>query len=418
MTDKKFKILMAPMNFANQPFSIVKKLQAMGHDARHVQYFSPYADNKHRFYGTLDIHEIIPVYGQNRFLKQFEITQKYINENIDVFHFWQKSFIFDQQSRNMTGLDLPLIKASCSAKIIHRFTGFDLRLYSWDMARNPYSPYRYGFKPPFDENIQKKYIDFIAQYVDKFHVQDPELQQFMPDAHLIPRGLDLKEWSFVGIEKNDVPTIVHAPTNDVYKGSAMILKALQDLKDEGLKFNLQILRETPHEKAKEIYKKADIIIDQILIGSTGVLTLEAWALGKPCVTYLREDLFKPFYGDDLGVANANPDNIKDVLRQVITDQDYRFHLSKRGREIVETFHDMDKVAVQFVNLYDIVTSQTGAKKHHPADLSFITHDISTLARFNPVKTAKTFLKKIYDSPHKIKKHGIRKMKSFLRIAKK
>ena len=61
-----------------------------------------------------------------------------------------------------------------------------------------------------------------------------------------------------------------------------------------LAFDFKLLRALPHAEAQRVYAQADIIIDQILIGATGVLTLEAWALGKPVVVNLRPDLFEPF----------------------------------------------------------------------------------------------------------------------------
>lgn len=283
------------------------------------------------------------------------MLKEYLDRDFDIFHFWNKSLFFDNQYRNLTGFDIPLIKAR-RKHIAYRFTGFDVRLPSWDLKQNPYSPFRYGYRHLFDENIQMKYLDFLSEHVDQFIVQDPEIGQYSPRQPVtIPRALKLSEWPEIGVQRSDRPLIVHAPTNDECKGSRFVLKAVETLEEEGLSFDFKAIRGLSHREAVDWYKRSDIVVDQLLIGATGVTTLEAMALGKPCVVYLREDLFKPFYKtNDLPVANANPDTITDVLRELIKDFEWRNDLSKRGRRLVNEFHDIDIVVDQYIDTYNSI----------------------------------------------------------------
>jgi len=74
-----------------------------------------------------------------------------------------------------------------------------------------------------------------------------------------------------------------------------------------------------------------------------MLTLEAWTLGKPVVVNLCKELFESFYRtSNLPVINANPDTIKDQLRQAIKDVDLRLDLAPRGRALVEARHDIPR----------------------------------------------------------------------------
>lgn len=370
------KILHAPMNFAMMPLLMVEHLRKLGHDAHHILY--GFNQNYNRFNFPLD-----KVYGGKATTRhidnQLEMLKQCLDENYDIYHFWQRSLIFKHDCSELTGLDLPLIKVR-GARILHRFTGFDLRLPSWDLKVNPYSPFRYGCNHPFDETEQLRYIDYIRQYVDQFLVQDPELHQFMPEAKIIPRALDLSKWQYVGIENNPRPLVVHAPTNEVYKGTPFILKAIEDLQDEGLDFDFKIISGMPHEEALAWYKKADIIVDQILIGATGVLTLEAWALGKPVVVYLREDLFKPFYGE-IPAANANPDTIKNSLRNLIKDYEWRKELSQKGRATVEKHHDISNVVQNLAGVYKDVMAAPVKKPTTTADISYLQTRISEIENF-------------------------------------
>lgn len=346
--EKKPKIVLAPMNIASMPIQVVKALREHGYTAEQMSYTT---GEGHKFGYEMDVEFNVKAMG-GRVNTHAAALKSYLERDFDIFHFWNKSMFFEGHYQHLTGLDIPLIK-SRGKRIAYRFTGYDLRLPSWDKEVNPYSPFHYGYEHIFDEDLQKRYLDFLQEYTDQFLVQDPEMGQFAPKGtKIIPRAMDLSGWEPVGIEKNDIPLVVHAPSNKAVKGSAFVLKAIEELQDEGLKFEFKAITGMAHSEAKEWYKKADIIVDQIMIGATGVLTLEAWALAKPCVVYLREDLFKDFYKcNELPCANANPDTIKAELKALITDYDKRKALGLAGRKTVEKFHDKDKVIKQFISTY-------------------------------------------------------------------
>lgn len=366
------KVLHGPKNFAMQPMLIVEALRKKGIEANHIQFIS---GDTHSLGFRLD-----KVYQLD---EKWKALKDSLNADYDIYHFWQNSLLYGLGNAWPTGLDLPLIK-SRHKKIIHRFTGFDLRLPTQDLEFNPHSPFRYGAVPPFNEKERQHHIEFLRNYVDQFLVQDPELLQFMPDAKIIPRGLDLNEWSFKGITKTDCPLIVHAPTKNAYKGTSFVLKAIEELKDEkGLKFDFKLIQNMTQNEARKQYEQADIIIDQLLIGATGVLTLEGWALGKPVAVYLREDLFKPFYGNkNLPIANVNPDNIKDSLRKLIKDYEWRAELSAQGRKTVEQYHNIEDVADQCLKLYKGLLKKKSITPQNTTDIDLL------MAQNNLVSLAK------------------------------
>lgn len=362
------KVVVAPMNFANMPMQIVQALKDRGYEAEQVHYS---AGQGHKFGFALD-KEVNMREFPDRIGAHIDTLRTYLERDFDLFHFWNKSFFFKPDYSLLTGFDVPLIKAR-GKKVLFRFTGFDLRLPSWDLERNPYSPYRYGFQSPFREEYQRVFLDFLRDYADCLLVQDPELAQFCPEARIIPRALNLSQWPCVGITKTDRPLVVHAPSKDIVKGTPFVLKAIDQLKSDGLAFEFKLIQNMAHKEAQSWYRKADIIVDQLMIGATGVLTLEAWALGKPVVLNLREDLFQPFYRtSDLPVANANPETVYSVLKKLITDYEWREHLSKSGRRTVEAFHNVDNVVEQFISLYSEVHAA-------PTTLPRGTHDLDYLA---------------------------------------
>ncbi len=364
------------MNMAAMPVTIVKALRERGYEAAHIQYV---VNRPNRLAYELD--RIVPIGGPaNRVANQTRTVAEVLDEGFDIFHFWNRSLTYRTDYGAMSGMDIPLIKAR-GRKIGYRFTGFDLRLPSRDLAVNPHSPFRYDQRPFYDEDLVKAYQDFLREHVDRFFVQDPELGQFWPDAEIIPRALDLDTWRFVGVERRDRPRLVHAPTNPTAKGTPFVLRAIERLKAEGLNFDFQLIQGMSNADAREAYRQADVIIDQILIGATGVLTLEAWALGKPVVVNLRRDLFEPFYEtNDLPVVNANPDNIESALRRIIKDADHRLDLAKRGRALVEQRHDIRQVIQRFMDVYDDMHRKPARTPTGDGDLRYLAMQMQRAER--------------------------------------
>lgn len=216
--------------------------------------------------------------------------------------------------------------------------------------------------------MQKRYLDYLQEYVDQFVVQDSEMQGYLPKATIIPRAINLQEWPEVGVERTDCPLVIHAPTDPAFKGTALLLAAIEDLKAEGLQFDFKHISKMQHSEASTWYKKADIIVDQLHMGWYGILALEGMALGKPVMVYIREDLAEQY--PTIPVENTNPDNVKDKLRALIKDYDRRAALGQRARQYVEEIHSVDKVVPQLVALYNKVSSDAPVAPSGFADCDY------------------------------------------------
>ncbi|WP_202785177.1 glycosyltransferase [Heyndrickxia sporothermodurans] len=105
-----------------------------------------------------------------------------------------------------------------------------------------------------------------------------------------------------------------------------------------------------HKEVIKLYEEADIIIDQVLCGSYGLLSVESMALGKPVVTYIRPDLISTF-PDDLPIVNANPDNLYDQVKLLLDNPILRQQLGILGRDYVSRVHDHHIIADQLLDIY-------------------------------------------------------------------
>lgn len=250
------------------------------------------------------------------FEKMFNLFR--ILDEYDIFHFHFSSIL-------PFGIDVPIWKILKKKVIIHHH-GSDIR---------------YKGEP-------KMY----SKFSDKIFVSTPDLLEWSPDAIWIPNPINLEKYPYIGVkDDSNVVNIVHAPSRRKTKGTEYVIKAIKMLKNEGYKINLILIENMPHEKAIEYYKRADIVIDQLIIGWYGVFSIECMALGKPVCVYIREDLksYLPF----MPVVDISPQRLRDDLQVLIEDYKLREIIGRKGRKYVEQVHDANKVTKKVIKLYDI-----------------------------------------------------------------
>src|SRR5262249_36160863 len=126
--------------------------------------------------------------------------------------------------------------------------------------------------------------------------------RWVPDAHVVPPGLNLAEFEPVPPTDRTRPVVVHAPSNRARKGTEHVIAACSQLDVE-----LEIVEGLHHEEARKRYERADIVVDQLNAGWYGLFAIEAMALGKPVVTALHEDAVartESAFGVELPLVNA------------------------------------------------------------------------------------------------------------------
>ena len=128
------------------------------------------------------------------------------------------------------------------------------------------------------------------------------------------------------------------------KGSPFVLDAIEMLKKEHLPVELLSVHDVPSSDMRFYQAQADIVVDQLIYGCWGSTGIEAMALGKPLVCYLRP-AWKAFWlktfpdHDSLPIVEANTDNIGEVLRRLVTDREYRERKGRESRAFAERQYD-------------------------------------------------------------------------------
>jgi len=194
----------------------------------------------------------------------------------------------------------------------------------------------------------------LSKYAALEFVSTPDLLKYVEDAEWIPNPIDLDNTFLEPVIADDDPQtikILHAPTNRIAKGTASIISAVGSLKTDGYDIDLNIVENRPHRELVQEMKNSDIVIDQInpAIGTYGMVSVEAMALGKPVVCHLKEEYIALFA--NCPIVNSGADKLKERISYLIDDMDARRKLGGQGRRYVEKNHGADMVAKKLITCY-------------------------------------------------------------------
>ena len=173
--------------------------------------------------------------------------------------------------------------------------------------------------------------------------------RWVPDAHVIPPGIDVAAIEPVPPADRGRPVVVHAPSSRARKGTEHVIAACERLDVE-----LDLVEGLDHREAFERYRHADVVVDQLKAGWYGVFAIEAMALGKPVVTFLHEEAVRrteEAFGVEVPIVAATKETLADVLRPLATSIDERRRVGAASRAYVERVHDVERVADRLLDLY-------------------------------------------------------------------
>ena len=173
--------------------------------------------------------------------------------------------------------------------------------------------------------------------------------RWVPEAEVIPPGVDLARIEPVPPSDRARPLIVHAPSSRRRKGSEHVIAAV-----EGLDADLDLVEGLHHDEAFERYRAADIVVDQLNAGWYGLFAIEAMALGKPVVTFLHDEAVRrteEAFGLRVPIVSATAETLRETLRPLVADAARRRELGAASRAYVERVHDVERVADRLLDLY-------------------------------------------------------------------
>lgn len=153
-----------------------------------------------------------------------------------------------------------------------------------------------------------------------------------------------------GVEGDDGPLrIVHAPNHRTVKGTAHLIAAVERLRAEGIAIDLRIVEFASNQTVLTAMASADLVVDQLVIGWYAMVAIEAMALGKPVICYLRPDLLDLYelsgclQPEELPLISAGISDLADILRELASDRARLRELGQRGQAYVRRHHSPQRI---------------------------------------------------------------------------
>jgi len=305
-------VTLCPVNTAGVPWMTAEALRSRGVDAKLVVF------ERYKLHPEADWSLEIP--SNSRFLgrqaRQWAAFARLLPRT-DVFHFVFGLTLVPQS------LQFPILRAARKKSVLH-YLGSDIR------GKTP-EQLAYG-----------KNAD--AQIVGSY-----DALRWVPEAEVIPPGIDLSRIEPTPPSDRARPLIVHAPSSRRRKGSEHVIAAV-----ESLDADLELVEGLHHDEAFERYRAADIVVDQLNAGWYGIFAIEAMALGKPVVTFLHDGAVRrteAAFGTRVPIVSATAETLRETLRPLVSDAARRRDLGASSRAYVERVHDLELVTDRLLGLY-------------------------------------------------------------------
>jgi glycosyltransferase involved in cell wall biosynthesis len=305
------RVVHCPVNTAGVPWTNVLALRRKGVDAKLVVF------ERYRLHPEADWSLDRPDGFLARQLVQWRALASLLPRT-DVFHFYFGLTLVPKS------LQFPILRALRKRSVYH-FLGSDIR------GKSP-AKLAYGRRAG-------------AQIVGSY-----DAARWVPEAQVVPPGLDLRDYEPRPPSDAARPVVLHAPSNRSRKGTEHVIAACAELPVE-----LEIVEGLHHEEARRRYERADIVVDQLNAGWYGLFAIEAMALGKPVVSFLHDEARRrtaETFGVQVPILQATKETLAGALGPLVDSPAERRRLGAAGRAYVERVHDADVVAERLLGIYD------------------------------------------------------------------
>ncbi len=197
------------------------------------------------------------------------------------------------------------------------------------------------------ENIQ-----CISDYATEM-ISMGDMLSYVPGArnhHYWP--IDIDSFPYVGVKRvAGAPLrIAHVTNHAHFKGSNYLYDAVARLQREGFAIEVMHAQGVANETVIDIYSQADVVADQFIAGFHGYAALEAMALGKPVICYLRGPEMM-LDESECPIINASPEILYETLRGILESRIDIIEIGRRGRDYIEKFYSCDAVALRQGKMY-------------------------------------------------------------------
>ena len=329
------RVLHAPAEIAGQASILARALRALGVRAHSLAYnpsFPQYQPDELKPYDRLPL---LP-----RYAGYLAATLRHFGR-YDILHFH-----FGRTLIPPHNFDLPLHHL-LGARIVFHYHGCDVRNRAHMLATHSHATCT-ECDPFCVPPRQRVILAQAARHADAELVSTPDLLESALRARHLPVAVDVADYPFrPGGEA--ARRVLHAPTNRLIKGTRYVEKAYDALAGRFPGVAFEVVERVPWTELKARLAEADVVVDQLFMGWYGMVAVEAMAMGKPVLCFVRPD-FEPRL-DRCPVVRCTKEDLALRLAELLEDPSARRRLGEAGRAYVEREHAAPVIAGRLLDLY-------------------------------------------------------------------
>ena len=263
--------------------------------------------------------------------------------NFEIFHF------FFGETLLPNNWDLPILKL-LKKKLLMNYWGSDIRLPPVIKKKSKY--YVNSYKESARKNIAK--MKRVSKYIQNVAVQDYELYEYVlpyfKNIYILRSTVEESEINFDIFNNMHKIIITHIPSQKEFKGSEIIEDVMIQLKKKYENLIYNTIVDIPINEVKPRIIGSHLIIDQIRVGAHGIISVEAFSLGRPVICYIRDDLLK-YYPKELPIINANPENLNKIIEKILKKPEILKEYAKKSYNYYKKYHSPEVIGKQLMNIY-------------------------------------------------------------------
>lgn len=271
-----------------------------------------------------------------RLLRRARFLRRAVSD-YDVFHFNFGHTLLGVRQLGIVIDELGVLKR-LGKTVLVTYQGCDVRPKSECPCRRPHCFAEDRYRAPAAQRV--------LRLADRVFYLNPDLRTWLPGATFCPyANVDARRVKPVPAPAAVELVVLHAPTDRDVKGTSHVVEAVETLRAEGFPVRLDLVEGVTRDEVLERCARAHVVVDQLLLGWYGGFAVEAMALGRPVLAFIREDeaADNPF-GPDLPVIRTTAASLVEDLRALLEDTPGREQRGNAGRRFVEEHHDPRRIA--------------------------------------------------------------------------
>lgn len=163
----------------------------------------------------------------------------------------------------------------------------------------------------------------------------------VPRSSWLPVVVEVERWASEEAPlQRALPIVTYVPSNSAMKGDASIDEQLKLLEARNL-IRYRRLQGVPAQEMPEVYRSADIVLDQFRLGDYGVAACEALAAGRVVVGHVSQknrERVRELTGRELPIVESRFADIGATIRQILDEREAYAARAAEGPEFARAVH--------------------------------------------------------------------------------